>query len=58
MAEAGSEGGDSARGEATTDIDRLEGVGALNFLALDDLVVTQEGELLDPLPWKEIPGAK
>ena len=31
-----------------SDIDRLEGVGALNFLALDDLLVTEEGELVDP----------
>jgi len=30
------------------DIDRLEGLGALNFLALDDLPVTHEGEYLDP----------
>jgi hypothetical protein len=32
-----------------SDIDRLEGVGAMNFLALDDLMVTQEGEPVDPL---------
>lgn len=31
-----------------TDIDRIEGRGALNFLALDDFKVTQEGEALDP----------
>lgn len=30
------------------DIDRLEGLGALNFLALDDLPVSHEGEHLDP----------
>lgn len=30
------------------DIDRLEGLGALNFLALDDLPVFLEGEILDP----------
>lgn len=40
------------------DIDRIEGLGALNFLAIDDLSVTQEGETLDPmsivkLPWKK-----
>jgi len=40
------------------DIDRLEGLGALNFLALDDLPVSREGELLDPgsilaLPMKD-----
>jgi len=31
-----------------TEIDRLEGLGALNFLALDDLRVSQEGEIIDP----------
>ena len=31
-----------------TDIDRLEGVGALNFLAIDDLLVVEEGEPVDP----------
>jgi len=31
-----------------TDIDRLEGVGAMNFLALDDLLVTEEGQPVDP----------
>jgi hypothetical protein len=31
-----------------TEIDRLEGIGALNFLALDDLGVNQEGEPVDP----------
>ena len=30
------------------DIDRLEGLGALNFLSLDDLPVVMEGEPLDP----------
>ena len=30
------------------DIDRLEGIGALNFLALDDLLVADEGEIVDP----------
>lgn len=30
------------------DVDRLEGIGALNFLSIDDLFVAQEGELLDP----------
>ena len=33
---------------AETDIDRLEGVGALNFLALDDLVIAHEGQPVDP----------
>lgn len=41
-----------------SDVDRLEGIGALNFLALDDIVVTQEGEHVDPesiisLPMKD-----
>lgn len=31
-----------------TDVDRLEGIGALNFLALDDLLVSEEGEVVDP----------
>jgi CBS domain containing-hemolysin-like protein len=31
-----------------SDIDRLEGIGALNFLAIDDLLVAQEGENVDP----------
>jgi hypothetical protein len=32
-----------------SDINRLEGVGAMNFLALDDLMVSEEGEPADPL---------
>ncbi|MDA1096343.1 MAG: CNNM domain-containing protein, partial [Chloroflexi bacterium] len=32
-----------------TDLDHLEGVGALNFLAFDDLSVEHEGELVDPV---------
>jgi len=31
-----------------SDIDRLEGIGAMNFLALDDIAVTQEGEHVAP----------
>ncbi len=31
-----------------SDIERLEGIGALNFLSLDDLTVSQEGEAVDP----------
>ena len=31
-----------------SDVDRLEGIGALNFLALDDIPVTQKGEYVDP----------
>jgi hypothetical protein len=41
-----------------TDIEKTEGVGALNFLALDDLTITEEGEPVDPesivaLPFKD-----
>jgi len=31
-----------------SDVDRLEGIGAMNFLALDDVAVTHEGEYVDP----------
>ena len=31
-----------------SDIDRLEGMGAMNFFAIDDLAVEKEGEILDP----------
>jgi len=31
-----------------SDIDRLEGTGALNFLAIDDIRITEEGSLVDP----------
>ncbi|MFC1589135.1 DUF21 domain-containing protein [Pseudomonadota bacterium] len=31
-----------------SDVDRLEGIGAMNFLALDDIAVTQEGQHVDP----------
>ncbi len=31
-----------------SDVDRLEGIGALNFLAIDDLMVIEEGETIDP----------
>ncbi len=33
---------------SNTDIDRLEGIGALNFLAMDDVMISAEGEPLDP----------
>ncbi len=33
---------------AESDVSRLEGIGALNFLALDDLMVYEEGEEVDP----------
>ncbi len=31
-----------------SDIDKLEGIGAMNFLKLDDIVVNREGEKIDP----------
>jgi len=31
-----------------SDVGRMEGIGAMNFLALDDITVTQEGEHVDP----------
>ncbi len=30
------------------DIDRIEGLGAINFLAIDDMVISHEGEPVDP----------
>lgn len=30
-----------------SDIDRLEGIGAINFLSLDDLIVSEAGEIID-----------
>jgi metal transporter CNNM len=33
---------------STTDIDVLESIGAINFLTLDDVVVEQEGERVNP----------
>ncbi len=37
------------------DIDRLEGLGALNFLAFDDLLVSEEGEPVDPRSILQLP---
>ena len=31
-----------------SDVSRLEGIGAMNFLSLDDISVTQEGEVIAP----------
>jgi hypothetical protein len=31
-----------------TDVDHMEGIGAMNFLALDDIAVAHEGESVDP----------
>jgi metal transporter CNNM len=41
-----------------SDVNRMEGIGAINFLALDDIPVNQEGVVIDPesvisLPTKE-----
>jgi hypothetical protein len=41
-----------------SDIDRLEGLGALNFLDLDDLLVTEEGELVDTKSIISLPAAE
>jgi hypothetical protein len=39
----------------TSEISRVEGIGALNFMALDDLTVLEEGENLDPESVLELP---
>lgn len=39
----------------TTEISRVEGIGALNFMALDDLTVLEEGVGLDPESVIELP---
>lgn len=39
----------------SSDIDHLEGLGALNFLSIDDLFVKQEGSKLDPLSIISLP---
>jgi hypothetical protein len=41
----------------TTEISRVEGIGAINFMALDDLRVLEEGEQLDPVSVIEVPVA-
>ena len=35
-------------GVAGADLGQLEAIGALNFLDLDDILVVNEGELIDP----------
>lgn len=37
------------------EVDHVEGIGALNFLAIDDIRVSQEGELLDPKSIIQLP---
>ncbi|MBU4287028.1 MAG: DUF21 domain-containing protein [Proteobacteria bacterium] len=34
---------------SSTEIDKVEGIGALNFLAIDDLSILDEGEIIEPL---------
>jgi len=38
-----------------SDVGHIEGRGAVNFLALDDLLVTEEGEPIDPASIMELP---
>lgn len=38
-----------------TDVSRMEGIGALNFLALDDIAVSQLGQVLDPTSTISLP---
>lgn len=40
------------------EIDRIEGLGALNFLAIDDLTITEEGVTIDPMNIVELPSEK
>ena len=41
--------------DSGTEISKVEAIGAINFLALDDLPVAQEGEPLDPLSVIRLP---
>ncbi|MGD8415472.1 MAG: CNNM domain-containing protein [Pseudomonadales bacterium] len=34
--------------DADSEVDVIEGMGALNFLAIDELAATEEGEIIDP----------
>ncbi|MBT8131853.1 MAG: Mg2+ and Co2+ transporter CorB, partial [Gammaproteobacteria bacterium] len=38
-----------------SELEQLEGIGALNFLEIDDLTITQEGEPVDPASIIELP---
>jgi len=40
---------------AETEVSHVEGQGAINFMALDDLLVTEEGELIDPMSLLKLP---
>ena len=37
------------------EVDHVEGIGALNFLAIDDIKVSQEGELIEPMSIIQLP---
>jgi hypothetical protein len=41
-----------------SDISRAEGIGAINFLSLDDILVSQEGEPVDPESVLRLPHAQ
>ena len=38
-----------------TEVSHVEGQGAINFMALDDLLVSEEGELIDPMSLLRLP---
>ncbi|MCQ6961786.1 DUF21 domain-containing protein [Methanolobus chelungpuianus] len=40
---------------ASSDIDRCEGIGALNFLSIDDLDIKKEGSIIHPLSIIQLP---
>lgn len=40
---------------ASSDIDRCEGIGALNFLSIDDLEIKKEGSVIHPLSILQLP---
>ena len=40
---------------AESDVGRVEGLGAINFMDLDDMTVAQEGEAIDPASVIELP---
>ncbi|WP_319549371.1 CNNM domain-containing protein [Desulfogranum marinum] len=39
----------------SSEIDKFEGVGALNFLSIDDISIIEEGEVVDPLSIISLP---
>jgi hypothetical protein len=42
-------------GTTATEVSRVEGMGAINFLRLDDVAVSQEGEIVDPASILRLP---